>query len=350
MSKVDSEKVWQALKKVKYPGFSRDIVSFGVIKDVTTEGSTVKFNIEVKTQNPQIVQEIEQNARMAIEELDGVDHVFIQKSVSPGGPTESEVRPPDTLLLKGIKHKIAVASGKGGVGKSTVSVNLAVALAKSKAKVGLLDGDIYGPSIPLMFGMQNEKVKSDGQKVLPMERYGVKFISIGFFLDPDLALVWRGPMVGKALEQLMTDVEWGSLDYLIIDLPPGTGDAQLTLSQRIHLSGAVIVTTPQDVALIDAKKGVNMFEKVNVPIIGIIENMSYFICPHCNGRTEIFSHGGGEREAKKMGVPFLGKIPIDQKIRIGGDEGIPYVAMEEKTLYHEVFMEMAEQVKKIAKI
>ncbi len=248
-------------------------------------------------------------------------------------------------LIPGVKYVIAVSSGKGGVGKSTVAVNLAVALSLTGAKVGLLDADIYGPNIPMMMGVGKPPEQKDG-KIAPAESHGVKLISMGFFVPEETAVVWRGPMVHTAIQQLFRDVLWGELDYLLIDLPPGTGDAQLTLTQLVPLSGAVTVTTPQEVALHDVRKGMMMFQKVNVPLLGIIENMSYFLCGHCNHRTEIFSHGGGERAAKKLGVPFLGNIPIDPAIREGGDTGQPIAIADpgspQAKAFHEIAVKLME--------
>ena len=246
-------------------------------------------------------------------------------------------------LIPGVKHVIAVSSGKGGVGKSTVSVNLAVALSLAGAKVGLLDADIYGPNIPMMMGVEKVPEQKDG-KIAPAESHGVKLISMGFFVPEETAVVWRGPMVHTAIQQLFRDVLWGELDYLLIDLPPGTGDAQLTLSQLVPLSGAVTVTTPQEVALHDVRKGMMMFQKVNVPLLGIIENMSYFVCGHCGHRTEIFSHGGGERAAEKLGVPFLGSIPIDPAIREGGDIGQPIAVADPDSPQAKAFGEIAAKL------
>jgi ATP-binding protein involved in chromosome partitioning len=254
--------------------------------------------------------------------------------------------------LAGVRNTIAVASGKGGVGKSTVAANLAVALAKDGAKVGLLDADIYGPSIPLMFGLQNEKPEAqqvNGHAMMvPLEAHGVKVMSIGFLVYPNTAVVWRGPMASGALKQFMSDVLWGDLDYLIFDLPPGTGDIQLTLVQTIPLTGAVIVTTPQDIALADARKAVRMFEKVHVPVLGIVENMSYFICPACHHREDIFSHGGAVKAANEFGVPFLGELPLETSVRVGSDEGSPIVVSGPETdaahSFHEIAQSMAQQV------
>jgi ATP-binding protein involved in chromosome partitioning len=246
-------------------------------------------------------------------------------------------------LLPDVKHIIAVSSGKGGVGKSTVAANLAVALAASGAKVGLIDADIYGPNIPRMLGVRTPPEQKDG-KLLPAESHGVKLISMAFFVPEDTAIVWRGPMVHTAIQQFFRDVVWGELDYLLIDLPPGTGDAQLSISQLVTLAGVITVTTPQEVALHDVRKGMTMFQKVNVPLLGIVENMSYYVCGHCGERTEIFSHGGGERAAEKLGVPFLGHIPIDPAIRAGGDEGMPIVIAQPDSPLAKAFMAMAEKI------
>jgi ATP-binding protein involved in chromosome partitioning len=246
-------------------------------------------------------------------------------------------------LIPNVKQVIAVSSGKGGVGKSTVAVNLAVALAQSGANVGLMDADIYGPNIPMMLGVSNPPEQQDG-KIKPAESHGVKLISMGFFVPEETAVVWRGPMIHTAIQQFFRDVVWGELDYLFIDLPPGTGDAQLTISQLVPLCGAVTVTTPQEVALHDVRKGLMMFQKVNVPLLGIIENMSYFVCGHCGTRSEIFSHGGGERAAEKLGIPFLGRIPIDPAIRAGGDTGMPIVVADPTSPQAVAFKEIAAKL------
>jgi len=245
-------------------------------------------------------------------------------------------------LAPDAKSIVAVASGKGGVGKSTVAVNLAIALAQRGLRVGLLDADIHGPNVPMMMGKKDAQLTSTGNnKIQPIESYNVKIVSIGFVQQGDAAVIWRGPLVGRMIQQFLTDVEWGILDYLIVDLPPGTGDAQLSLSQAVPLTGAVIVTTPQDVALSDAKKGVNMFLKVSVPVLGIIENMSYFLCPHCNQRTEIFSHGGAREAAKQFDVPFLGEVPLDIRVREGGDAGMPIVTQSGESIIKEAFDKIA---------
>jgi ATP-binding protein involved in chromosome partitioning len=243
-------------------------------------------------------------------------------------------------LIPGVKYTIAISSGKGGVGKSTVAVNLAVALVKQGAKVGLMDADMYGPNIPMMMGIRKPPEQKDG-KLLPAESHGVKLISMGFFVPEETPLTWRGPMIHTAIQQFFRDVDWGDLDYLLVDLPPGTGDAQLSISQLVPLSGAVIVTTPQEVALHDSRKGWVMFQKVNVPLLGIIENMSYYVCGKCGERTEIFSYGGGERAAEKLGIPFLGRIPIDPAIRAGGDIGMPIVVADPASAQTKAFIEIA---------
>jgi ATP-binding protein involved in chromosome partitioning len=255
------------------------------------------------------------------------------------------ISPPNRQTVPGAKNIVAVASGKGGVGKSTVAVNLAIALTQTGAKVGLLDADIYGPNVPMMTGTEGKQLTGTASgKIAPIEKYGMKIISIGFVNQGDTAVIWRGPLVGRMIQQFLTDVEWGELDYLIVDLPPGTGDAQLTLSQAVALTGAVIVTTPQDVALSDAKKGINMFRKVEVPVLGVIENMSYFQCPHCGERTEVFSHGGGRSAAEKFAVPFLGEVPLDIKIRESGDQGKPVVTQDHASPVKEAFQKIADQL------
>ena len=243
-----------------------------------------------------------------------------------------------------IKNKVAVYSGKGGVGKSTTAVNLALGLAAAGHKIGLMDADIYGPSMPRMMGISGQPSSSDGKNLDPMENYGIKVMSMGFMVEEDTPMIWRGPMVQSALEQMLRDVNWGELDVLIVDMPPGTGDAQLTMAQRVPLTGAIIVSTPQDIALLDARRGLNMFRKVNVPVLGIIENMSYFTCPHCGGRSEIFTHGGARKAAEKMGVDFLGEIPLDMVIREGSDAGRPIVVSDSESAHAKAYRAIADKV------
>ncbi len=324
---LNTDNILNALKVVIDPDLRKDIVSLGFVKDIKINDNDIALRIELTTPACPVRDQFKLAATKAIRDtFPNVGDIQIEM-------TSSVLRAPQVNLnniLTNVKNTIAVASGKGGVGKSTVAVNLAVALAQDGAKVGLIDSDIYGPSIPLMMGI-NSTPKLIKNKLIPLEAHDVKVMSIGLLVDPNQAVIWRGPMASGALRQFMTDVEWEELDYLIFDLPPGTGDIQLTLVQTIPLSGAVIVTTPQDISLADARKSYAMFEKVNVPILGVIENMSYFICSHCGKREEIFSYGGGQKEAEELGARFLGEIPIDTKIRICGDLGLPIVAQDKNS-------------------
>jgi ATP-binding protein involved in chromosome partitioning len=338
------EQILEALKGVKFPGLSRDIVSFGFVHDVVVEGGSVSFTVRFQTENQNAAAQISRDAEAAVRAVPGVENVRMTVDVGSrqAGPQGG---PPAEQILSGVKYKIAVASGKGGVGKSTVSTNLALALRGLGYTVGMLDADIYGPSQQMMLGIHGRpQIDESDEKIIPMENHGVKTMSLGLITDPDTPVIWRGPMVMKALDQFLTDVKWGTLDFMIIDLPPGTGDAQLTLTQKVPLSGAVVVTTPQDVALIDARKGLAMFRKVNVPVLGIIENMSYFICRHCGEREEIFGHGGGRRTAELLGVPFLGEIPIDPKVVVGGDTGEPIVILDPSSASAQAFRQLAVTV------
>ncbi|MEO6940297.1 MAG: iron-sulfur cluster carrier protein ApbC [Candidatus Kapaibacterium sp.] len=347
-STLTEQDVLGAMRTVIDPDLHRDVVSLGMVKDIKISGSKASFTFELTTPSCPLKGQLEAEAKAAVEKVAGVGNVSINMTARVAAHVDNVKE----SALPGVKNTIAVASGKGGVGKSTVAANLAVALAQDGAKVGLLDADIYGPSIPLMFGLQGEKpgaTQVNGKtKMIPLEAHGVKVMSIGFLVDPDTAVVWRGPMASGALKQFMSDVEWGDLDYLIFDMPPGTGDIQLTLVQTIPLTGAVIVTTPQDVALADARKGVRMFEKVHVPVLGVVENMSYFICSTCGTREEIFAHGGGKTAAAQFGVPFLGELPIQTSLRIGGDKGTPIVSSEPKSpaalAFHQIASALAQQV------
>ena len=345
MAQPTEQQVLDALKKVRFPGLSRDIVSFGFVQGVHIEGGIVSFAIRFQTENPAVGQQIARDAEAAVRAIDGVADVKIALQVGPrqaAGMPSGQAEP--SRILPGVKYTIAVASGKGGVGKSTVSTNLALAIRALGHTVGLLDADIYGPSQQMMLGIEGRPVVGDDEKIVPMENHGVKTMSLGLITRPDEPVIWRGPMVMKALDQFLTDVNWGELDFMIIDLPPGTGDAQLTLTQKVPLTGAVVVTTPQDVALIDARKGLAMFRKVNVPVLGIVENMSYFICRHCGEREEIFGHGGGKKTAEMLGVPFLGEVPIDPKVVAGGDSGQPIVVLEPNSPAAQAFVSLAKQV------
>jgi ATP-binding protein involved in chromosome partitioning len=347
-AELTEEKVLEVLKTVRFPGLSRDIVSFGFVKDLAIGGGNVSFRLEIMTESPRAAEEIQRDATEKLRALPGVNAVTIRLDVQQPGPAPPRgaagVPPPQANILHDVRFKVAVASGKGGVGKSTVAANLALALVRVGHKVGLMDSDIYGPSQQMMMGISEKPFINEANQIVPIDRFGVKVMSLGFLMDADQPVIWRGPMVMKAVEQFLQDVAWGKLDFLLIDLPPGTGDAQLTLTQKIHLSGAVIVTTPQDVSLIDARKGLAMFQKVNVPVLGIVENMSYFICPQCGHREEIFKHGGGRRTAEQLKVPFLGEIPLDPKVAIGGDAGEPIVAAEPKSGVTAAYLRIAEEI------
>ncbi len=334
--------VREALKQVKFPGLTRDIVSFGFVRSVRVEDGAVAVEISMATANASAGAEVERHARAVLEALPGVREVKLECTVQP--PRAAAPTPP--AALPGVRYKVAVASGKGGVGKSTVAANLALALRAGGATVGLLDADIYGPSQQMMMGCTDKPMVNADEKILPVDGNGVKVMSLGFLMDPDQPVIWRGPMVMKALQQFIEDVEWGALDYLVVDLPPGTGDAQLTMTQQVPLDGAVIVTTPQDVALIDARKGLAMFQKVNVPVLGVIENMSAFVCPHCGTVSEIFKHGGGRRTAEQLGVPFLGDVPIDPEIVVGGDAGAPIVVAHPESVAARAFAAVAAAVRR----
>jgi len=347
--KVDKDLILKALSNVQDPDLRRDIVTLNMVKDIRIEGNQIFVKVNLTTPACPLKDNIKNDCINEIKKVVGSDYSI---QVEMGSSVTSHINEIKEKLLPGVKNTIAVASGKGGVGKSTVAVNLAVALAKDGASVGLIDADIYGPSIPLMLGVK-ERPKMIGEdpnnvKLLPLERYGVKLMSIGFLIDDNTPVIWRGPMASGAIKQFMSDVLWGELDYLIFDLPPGTGDIQLTLVQTIPLTGAVVVTTPQDVALIDARKAIKMFERVNVTILGLVENMSYFIAPDTGKRYDIFGNGGGKKAAEEMGIPFLGEIPINPLIREGGDTGKPIVIAdpdcEETKKIMEIARNMAAQI------
>jgi len=336
MANLTEKEVLAALEKVQDPPTGQDIVARNMVKNIKISNSTVVFTIEFKSESYPDKESVQENARAAVKALSGIETVNVIPTVNdplkvissapaappPGMSPQQPMQPQPQKTMLNAKYAIAVASGKGGVGKTTVSVNLAVSLAKTGAKVGLLDADIYGPNIPIMMGV-DDKLGTRNNKIAPLSRYGVEMVSVGFISQGDTAIIWRGPLVGRMIQQFLQDVDWGELDYLVIDLPPGTGDAVLTLTQSLPLTGAIVVSTPQDVAMADAKKGINMFKKVEVPILGIVENMSYFVCPHCDKRTEIFDHGGGKKTSRNFKIPFLGEIPLDTKVRVGGDTGKP---------------------------
>jgi ATP-binding protein involved in chromosome partitioning len=317
---IEAEKILNALREVKFPGIDRDIVSLGYVKDITEEEGRAIVTVEMSTSLPDAGAFVEEGVRGALDRLE-VPHEVRMRVRSPQAHPAAQAQ--NARLLETVPIKIAVASGKGGVGKSTVAINLALAIARMNVNVGLLDCDVYGPSIPLMMGLESEQPLVRADRLMPLERYGIRSFSIGYLVDRDTPVIWRGPMVGKALDQMMTDVDWTGTEVMIMDLPPGTGDVQISIAQKTALTGAVIVTTPQDVALIDAGKGIAMFDKVQIPILGVVENMSYFLCPHCGERTDIFRAGGGRLKAERHGVPLLAEIPIDARIPVGGDLGRP---------------------------
>src|SRR5437899_3487611 len=340
---LSETEVRAALRKVKYPGFSRDIVSFGLVKSVNIDNGEVKVQLALATNDPNVPATIKSDAERVLRGIAGVQSVKILIDIQ--APPAGAGAGVGATQIPGIKHVIAVASGKGGVGKSTVAANLAVALEQTKARVGLCDCDIYGPSISLMFGTRERPVATDENKIVPIEQYNLKLMSMGFLLDDAAPAILRGPMVTRYTQQFLRQVDWGELDYLILDLPPGTGDIQLTIVQTVALSGAIIVTTPQEVALIDARKAATMFEKVNVPVLGLVENMSYFVSPSDNKRYDIYASGGGEREAKRLRVPLLGQIPIDIVTREAGDRGEPIVAQDRQSPVAVEFMKIAGRIR-----
>ena len=345
-SAVTEDSVREQLRTVRYPGFSRDIVSFGIVKaiQIAANGRDVTVAIAIATNQPAVAQQIKDQAGAALRALPGVGEVDLRFDIQNPVATSTGV---GASRIEGIKHVIAVASGKGGVGKSTVAANLAIALRQAGAEVGLCDCDLYGPSIALMFGSREPATATEDDRINPIEAHGIALMSMAFLLGSDDApAILRGPMVTKYTQQFLRRVAWGELDYLVLDLPPGTGDIQLTIVQTVALSGAVIVTTPQEVALIDARKAVNMFAKTNVPILGIVENMSYFLCPGDQQRYDIFGEGGGRREAARLQVPLLGEIPIDIPTREAGDRGRPIVAADPQGAVAKAFGDIAARLRR----
>jgi ATP-binding protein involved in chromosome partitioning len=345
---LTSDAVLAQLRGVKYPGYSRDIVSFGMVKDVQIDGTRVSVRIAVTTADAKIPKQIEETATAALESIPGVSEAVVHLDVS--APIAKALQAEGGALpqtkVDGIKHIIAVASGKGGVGKSTVAANLALALRgeKNQRRVGLCDCDIYGPSIGVMFGTNERPSATEEGRIQPIRRYDLNLMSMGFLLDDSSPAILRGPMVTRYTQQFLRSVDWGELDYLVLDLPPGTGDIQLTIVQTVALSGAIIVTTPQEVALIDARKAATMFTKVNVPILGLVENMSYFLCPNDGNRYNIFGSGGGAREAARLGVPLLAQIPLEMGLRESGDKGLPITCSEPNGPIGSLFYNIAQAI------
>jgi ATP-binding protein involved in chromosome partitioning len=338
---ITEANVREALATVIDPALEHDIVTYRVFRSCEVSGDDVLVKLDIPTHAyPDAARrELQSRIEKALHQA-GAKQVTVMMEVA----TAHLPAPSDKAVLKGPKNVIAVAAGKGGVGKSTVAVNLALALARTGAKVGLLDADVFGPSIPTMLGPpERPPTAAENQRIVPAVHHGIKVISVGFFVDKDEAVVWRGPMVHRLLQQFLGDVDWGELDYLVCDLPPGTGDVQLSLSQLIPIAGAVMVTTPQEVSIVDVVKGIAMFEKVEIPILGIVENMSYYVCPACGHHDEIFSHGGGKRLAQEAGTVFLGEIPIDTRIRFGGDAGVPIVVSAPDSENARRFVDLAQK-------
>lgn len=335
---ITIQQVLDALGRVNDPELGKDLVTLGMIDKVQISDGTVSFDLILTTPACPMRSQMKQAAEQAVKEIDGVSEVKVNLTANVKRHA-SAVGP----LVPEVKNIVAIASGKGGVGKSTISVNLALALAETGAKVGLLDADIYGPSLPMLMGVNERPRVADG-KILPIEKYGVKLMSLGFLVEEDAALIWRGPMVGGAVKQMLSDVAWGEIDYLVVDLPPGTGDAQLTLAQSVPITGVVVVTTSQDMALKIASKAAVMFNKMNVPVLGIVENMSYFKCPGCGERTEIFSHGGAHVAAERLEVPVLGQIPLEPQTVTDSDRGEPTVVARPDTEQAKIFTEIGCKV------
>jgi ATP-binding protein involved in chromosome partitioning len=355
MAAVTERQILDALGQVRDPERGGDIVSLNMVSSMVIRDGNVGFAIEVEPERGPRLEPLRKAAEAAVEALPGVvsvTAVLTAESRPPAGrpaPHAHAQEGPAAQAQRrgavpGVGAIIAVASGKGGVGKSTVAANLALGLRANGLKVGVLDADIYGPSMPRMLGISGKPTMIDAKTIRPMENYGIECMSIGFLVPEDTAMIWRGPMVMSALNQMLRDVAWGELDIMVVDLPPGTGDAQLTMAQQVPLAGAVIVSTPQDIALIDARRGLNMFQKVDVPVLGIIENMSYFLCPHCGERSEIFSHGGARREAERLGAEFLGEVPLDLAIRETSDEGRPITVSDPGSAHALLFREIAAKV------
>ena len=353
---MDNETIKEALKGVKYPGFSRDIVSFGLVRDITTTDGTTKVSLSVTTVDPQIPRQLKADVEAALKLIEGISKIDVQVAVGaapkrPVSPVTAAITPPGITVKKlpGVRHTIAVASGKGGVGKTTFAVNLACALERLQAetgrtgKIGIMDTDIYGPTVPLMIGIDaRPDIKDD--KIQPLENFGIRVMSMGLLIDEQTPVVWRGPMVSQAISQFVNNVQWGELDILIVDFPPGTGDAQLSVVQTIVLDGVIIVTTPQAVAVNVARRGARMFEKVNVPLIGVAENMSYFEEKGTAERSYPFGEGGGRQTAADLGTELLGQVPLDSQIREGGDRGIPVVVGAPESTAAKVFREIAVKI------
>ncbi|MEM9445959.1 MAG: Mrp/NBP35 family ATP-binding protein [Verrucomicrobiota bacterium] len=344
---VTEEQVMGALKDVKYPGFSRDIISFGLVKDVKITGEQVALTLKVTTSDDAVVRSLDEGVKQAVGKLEGVSEVLVHANVQAPVKVAAQTGQAEKNRIEGVKHIIAVGSGKGGVGKSTVAANLTAAFHTLGLKVGLCDCDMYGPSMGLMFGADERPTMAGEDKINPVVKNGIRLMSMGFLVEDDSPVILRGPMVTRYTQQFLNSVEWGQLDILVLDLPPGTGDIQLTIVQTVALTGAVVVSTPQEVALIDARKAVKMFEKVNVRVLGMIENMSYFLCPSDHKEYYIFGEGGGKAEAARLKVPLLAQVPIDIPSREAGDSGMPIVLKDQKNRVSQVFFNAAKQLQPV---
>ncbi len=331
--------VLDALRHVKDPDLHRDIVSLGFVKNLRLDGPDVAFTIDLTTPACPVKEQLRDQAREIVRQIPGVSRVDVEMAatVRPAAAPDAGRAP-----VPGVKNVIAVGAGKGGVGKTTVAVNLAIALSRCGSRVGMIDGDIYGPNVPIMLGVQTS-LASDGQKIVPAEKYGIQVVSMGFLTQDEAPVIWRGPMLHGVIRQFFQDVRWTDLDYLIVDMPPGTGDVALSLTQTVPVAGAIVVTTPQEVSLADTRRAVRMYQKLNVPTLGLIENMSHFVCPRCGHESDIFGKGGGERVAAQLGVPFLGRIPLYEPIRVGGDTGVPIVIGEPDSPAARAFFDVAAQ-------
>jgi ATP-binding protein involved in chromosome partitioning len=338
-SPLTPKEVLERLKTVPYPGFTRDIVSFGVVRDIEVSSGGVTVRLAPSTAQEEVVRQIEVAVEAALSAVVGDAPLSIVREQAPAPPGR---RGPDGI--PGVRSIVAVASGKGGVGKSTVATNLALAIAALGSRVGLMDADVYGPSIPLMLGVTEKARSGEGQRLRPVERHGVAVISMGMFVGDGTPIIWRGPMLTKLIVEFLRNCDWGELDVLVMDLPPGTGDVQLTLTQQVPITGGVIVTTPQDVALADVRRGLQMFRQMHAPVLGVIENMSYHLCPGCGARAELFGHGGGAAMARQLGVPFLGEVPLAREVCEAGDRGLPIVAAAPSSPQSRAFHEIAERV------
>jgi ATP-binding protein involved in chromosome partitioning len=337
---VTETAVLDALRVVKDPDLHQDIVALGFIKKLRIDAGRVAFTIELTTPACPVKEQMRDQATAVVKAIRGVTAVDVEMSASVRAVASPEAgRAP----VEGVKNIIAVGAGKGGVGKTTVAVNLAIALASRGSRVGMIDGDIYGPNVPIMLGIDTQ-LTSDGKKILPAEKHGIQVISMGFMTSDDAAVIWRGPMLHGAIQQFFREVRWNNLDYLIVDMPPGTGDVALSLSQTVPVAGSIVVTTPQQVSLADTRRAVRMYQKLNIPTLGLVENMSHFVCPNCSHEADIFGHGGGEKLAQQLSVTFLGRIPIYQPIREGSDRGIPLVLSEPDSPAARAFMAAAERV------